>query len=154
MITVSYNPILGIVLGQIWLHQSNWLVLRIFSWGFEKNCQKMKKKHTHLNQLIALLQNISHKILAKLMYILQKWLFFFEWLKLLLEEQKIKDGIKKNWRQKSYEVSKRKDLKKKLHSWMVMVFSYSNNISWMKSSKLSKFHSSELSKFHTKIGVS
>ena len=81
------------------------------------------------------------------MYILQKWLFFFE-------EQKIKDGIKKNWHQKSYEVTKRKDLKKKLHSWMVMVFSYSNNISWMKSSKLSKFHSSELSKFHTKIGVS
>ena len=49
---------------------------------------------------------------------------------------------------------KKEWFKKKLHSWTVMVFSYTNNISWMKSSKLSKFHSSELSKFHTKIGVS
>ena len=49
---------------------------------------------------------------------------------------------------------KKEGFKKKLHSWTVMVFSYTNNISWMKSSKLSKFHSSELSKFHTKIGVS
>ena len=49
---------------------------------------------------------------------------------------------------------KKEGFKKKLHSWTVMVFSYTNNINWMKSSKLSKFHSSELSKFHTKIGVS